>query len=102
MQHKRKSTAARSAISGRWVGLENTYGLNSRNHSGAPDHPTPCHTTPKHDVGYPSGLEYMREALQESHVSTCGDATPLGSIGAIDIAIVMPNTVCGHAEGSPQ
>jgi hypothetical protein len=35
-------------------------------------------------------------------VSTCEDATPLGSIGAIDITIVMPNTVCSHAEGSPQ
>ena len=35
-------------------------------------------------------------------MSTCGDATPLGSIGAIDIAIVMPNAVCSHAEGSPQ
>jgi hypothetical protein len=63
----------------------------SSNYS-APDHPTPCHTTPKHDVGYPSGLEYMREALQESHVSVCRDATLLESIGAIDIAIVMPNT----------
>src|SRR4051794_12203356 len=58
-----------------------------RYHSGTPDHPTPYHTTPKHDVGYPGGLEYMRKALQGSHVSTCGDATPLGSIGAIVIAI---------------
>jgi hypothetical protein len=33
----------------------------------------------------------MWEALQESQVSTCGDATPLGSIGAVDIAMVMPN-----------
>ena len=35
-------------------------------------------------------------------MSTCGDATSLGSIGAMDIAIVMPNMVCGHAEGGPQ
>jgi hypothetical protein len=63
---------------------------------------TPPHATqhPKHDVGDPSGLEYMGEALQESHMSTCGDATPLGSIGAVDIAIVMPNTTYSHAEGS--
>ena len=66
------------------------------------DHPTPCHTTPKHDVGYPSGLEYMQEALQESQVPTCGNATPLGAIEATDIAIVMPNTTYSHAQSSPQ
>jgi len=52
--------------------------------------------------GHPSDLEYMRETLQKSHVSTCGDATSLGSIAAIDIAIGMLNTACGHAEGGPQ
>ena len=35
-------------------------------------------------------------------MSTCGDATPLGLIEAVDIAIVMPNTACSHAQGSPQ
>jgi hypothetical protein len=31
--------------------------------------------------------------LWESHTSTFGHVTPLGSIGAIDIAIVLPNAV---------
>jgi hypothetical protein len=60
--------------------------------------------TPPHTIQHPSvpsGLEYMREALQESYVSICGAATPLGSIRAIDIAIVTPSTAYGYAEGSP-
>ena len=35
-------------------------GVAKRNYSGAPDRPAPCHTTPKHDVGYPSGKYYWK------------------------------------------
>jgi len=47
-------------------------------------------------------IEYMQEALMGRHGSTCGDATPLRSIGPMDIATVMPNTACTHAQGNLQ